>query len=288
MSLKSIVRVPIFTVLILSIISCGGVVYRSSPRSDDIVVDGSRDDWEHGIFLMKKEPIVVGLQNDNDFLYLMLSTSRKDLQRSITLGGLSVGIKTSQNEFFSIDYPPAIEENSFAERSNFRPDNPEIGMEMKIMETIEYPDEVVFTDKKGISEIISKSILNKKHFELEVSQQSNDFVYELKIPVSNERYALPPSIFDEGQRLTLSLKTGDFEINMPNQDMKNGAGRDNMQGRENFGGNMGSMPQGGNMNGSMPQGGPGGRDRNDMNKNEMKSPEPFYFEIDVELSKIVE
>lgn len=84
----------------------------SHPALAESRVDGKRrDDWVGGLTLVEKENLWLGFRNDQDYLYLLLTTTDRDVIFSIASGGLIVWFDPAggKEKVLGFRYPVGME-----------------------------------------------------------------------------------------------------------------------------------------------------------------------------------
>lgn len=87
-------RIHIFLLamlLLLLLPGCRQTEFASTWRQDDIQIDGKPEDWQRAAYYhIDEPPLGIALCNDQQFLYLRLTTHDRQLQQQISHGGLTV------------------------------------------------------------------------------------------------------------------------------------------------------------------------------------------------------
>lgn len=89
-------------------IGCSSAVEITSSWNDNtVVVDGSNTDWRTSLHPIAEPPVVIGVRNDDRFIYVCLTTQSPMIQAQILNGGLTVWFdpKGEQEEVFGVRYP---------------------------------------------------------------------------------------------------------------------------------------------------------------------------------------
>ncbi len=266
-----------FSILMLSagfiLAGCGGNEYISKKADSPITIDGSDNDWQGKLTSMKKEGILLGVQNDADYLYLTLITSGQTKTRQLLGDGLILWLdgEGGSSKNFGIKFPLGMsgmrDKMQFGKKSGddgmtFNPDNsgseppergqgqmPEQSGDRQKMKPREMPDMSKFMTELEIYEPSAKSwsrvpISQAKGIEIKFSNINDRFVYEAKIALTGKgdnMYFVVP----EKDKVGVGFETPERE----KMTMKQPQGGDEQGG--GMGGPGGGMPGGG-------MGGPGG------------------------------
>lgn len=95
-------------VALLLLIGCKKTIKWDSVRPEQaIVVDGNLDDWGSTVQSLSKKGIRVAVANDDEFLYIGLSTDDPDVQRQVMARGLLLWLDAEggRGKTFGIKYP---------------------------------------------------------------------------------------------------------------------------------------------------------------------------------------
>ncbi len=234
-----------------------------TPMTNRIDIDGNASDWGTNLKYLSDEHLAVGISNDDDYLYLCLTTN--DIIRAMPLfaGGFTVWIENENHDenTIGIKYPMhniVNESGIMVNPEEFRKG----GRGMMIDRMIRNQDEIRILNKDNFPvTVISTS--DSSGLTARLGFNNDRFVYELRVPLK----------IDENNKYGLSAMAGDklllkFETQEPDRGNFNGEGR---EGRIRPPGGMGSFPGGGRRGGMRPEG-PEGR-----------SFEPIDFSVEVTL-----
>jgi hypothetical protein len=104
--------------IFIFIAGCNAVEIESIWVDHKITVDGLRgSDWDGVMLKINDQPVGVGFQNDDDYLYLLFTTYDRDLQREILIGGLTIWFDSSggDDKIFGIHFPLTTEQKKLSE-----------------------------------------------------------------------------------------------------------------------------------------------------------------------------
>lgn len=235
------------TSLFVSLAGCGSMEYAGTWRSRDITIDGRQTEWENLLTRLEDQPIMFGVVNDSNFLYLILQTSDRPTMRQLMFRGLTVWFdRTGGDEKrFGIHYPLGIQGMEMRmpprdrEAEPNRDENPFMRMpvdttEIEILGPME-------------NERHRMSVIELREIRAKFQIVEGTFIYELQIPLADigaDPYAIGTS---PGGIIGVGLETGERmerpaggEGMMPPQ---GGEGRGDRRGR----GGMEGPPGGGRM-----------------------------------------
>ncbi len=200
--------------LVLIFTGCGDTELTSKWRTQNITIDGNDNDWGNSLVMMDKLNALVGVQNDNDNLYLCFVTSDNDLQMKILRMGLTVWIDRtgSDDKKFGIRFPLGF---LGMNRGNFQRDGSNMQQgerpnqdEMK-ERIINNQREMEIVGPNNESTRVNLSEL--KGMQLKIGLNEGRMVYEMKIPLSFKNGANYAINADTGSTISVGLETGSFE-----------------------------------------------------------------------------
>jgi uncharacterized membrane protein YgcG len=275
---KWISSVPVFISLILSsLITFNGCSsapeVTSSRNNNEIVVDGSQKDW-NGVFTpVKDQNVAVSFKNDNDNLYVCFITSDNQKIVRILSMGLTVWLTPSESQNkIGIQYPV---KKTFEELRMIRGANNESqgDINQRIQNLLSSQTELIIVNNNNIA-VYSGNPDDEKGFHAKIGYSMNQLVYELKIPLANNKeFSQFNFKANPTDNINVKFEGGKFQAsgNDGDQERKSGGGGG---GGRRGGGGMG----GGNRGGGMGRGGggnPGGEGQNNA---------PIDYEFKVKLS----
>jgi hypothetical protein len=205
---------------------CGDQQITSKWRTQDITIDGNDSDWGSSLVFYDDFNSLVGVQNDNDYLYLCLVTTDQLLERKIFMTGLTIWFDNTGkgDKKFGIRFPimtKNMNRNAFQNADDLGggrrrepddgresagdngtpPDNNKIGNMILRNQT-----EVQVIDSKN--EATRMPISELKGIELKMSVKDYRLVYEFKIPVAMKNgfsYAVGAN---PGNLISIGLESG--------------------------------------------------------------------------------
>jgi hypothetical protein len=107
---KDIKASELFLFLLLIVISfagCGDQEIKSKWRTNNITIDGNDSDWNGSLVFYDDINSLIGVQNDNDYLYLCLVTTDQQLERKALITGITLWFdnKGGGDKKFGIRFP---------------------------------------------------------------------------------------------------------------------------------------------------------------------------------------
>ncbi|MDP3148030.1 MAG: hypothetical protein Q8N83_02760 [Ignavibacteria bacterium] len=284
----------IFPVMLFIINGCSSAPQMQSDWHEKVSsIDGKNSGWETKVYPVPAEKINVGFTNDDDFLYVRLTTDDRSTIRQILKAGFIVWIEpaSGNTKQFGIKYPlPGLPPDQL-DRTALDPDGlkreprgeqPSMAnMEQRMLEQLQKQVEFQIIDKNK-KPITAIPIINREGINLEIRMEKGILIYELQVPlIASDMYSFAVGA-KPGEKVKIKFETEApmfGNMKRPQEGMSadgqqlggdgdmpsNGEGRG--EGRHSGGGRSGgSMP---------PGGGPGG----------MKKVETLDYSVELTLSK---
>ncbi|MEO8167511.1 MAG: hypothetical protein ABI623_04630 [bacterium] len=239
---------PLFFAFMLS--GCGSSAELASAwSSGNVVVDGQSSDWDKVPLYTGKEKVGVSVSNDNEFLYVYLTTQDRQTQMQIMRFGLTVWLdrKDSKDETFGIHYPLGMRFNEpLTDRS--RSEGGE-GMQ-RALESQSRELEILGpgkNERRRLSLLAVPGVQAKIAF-----AGSGNLVYELRVPLKeNSNYQF--AVNAEGSKIGVGISSQADKEAMkertgpPEEGVRRGESGGGMRGGGTRGGGGGVRRGGGEM-----------------------------------------
>lgn len=226
---------------------CGSQLQLNSHLPDqEIKIDGIVDDWQDALIYIEKKNVSVGLANDEDFLYLCLVSTDRDLQRQIIASGFTLWFDPdgTQKKSFGIKFPVGLMESGMLMR-------PAPGMEPDFEAMRENLDralleiELILPDQK----IKRIRVADLQGIEVKFGDLAEKLIYEIKVPLAQTEWHPFAIGIAAGRQLGIGFETSDID----REAMREKMGRGGFGGgRGGFGGRRGGSG-GGRRGGARPQ-----------------------------------
>lgn len=211
------------------ITGCGGYSLMSTSPQKLISIDGKISDWNSEMKFLKSEKALVGVKNDNNYVYISFVTKQKQEFMQITRLGFTAWIEQENGNNFGVEFPvqreipPGMQQmqNSGMEMpSRVKPARNKMQMEnsdpkliieqfmvqnreLRIVDEDNYPLNVISLDKDS-------------GFNAAIGYDDYRYVYELQIPFNSSANGNFPSIADDAKEITIKLESGENDFNPPN------------------------------------------------------------------------
>jgi len=236
---RKLIAAGVLMLIVILAVGCKTQEVVCNRTSNEIVIDGERDEWEGLPFnYFEDEDVVLGLSNDDENLYLFFSFKNQQWAQMIHMSGLNLWFDNEgkKNTDWGIRFKGGPEMSgevmSGRERSGSGNDMPKPKTEFVIIDNVNYNELTVDTGGAD-GPAVSTAVIN------------DIYTYEFRIPLSAVgdnlyRFAAAP-----GQEICIGSLWGGMDEEAKNaMSEKKGGGRGGMGG-----GGMGGGMRGGGMGG---------------------------------------
>ena len=253
-----------FCILILCTLmiqGCKKTELTSQWKDTDIVIDGDHTDWKDHLSLIEKHNVSIGMQHNDEFLYMCLATTDKQIQNQFLRMGLKLWLspEDGKKRQFGIHYPIGLMGSgiSMRELSSNRGlgDQEQNAGRMEDLITRSLFELEVLGPEEG--DIERMHVNQAQSMEIKINRDEGLLVYELKIPrIRDEKHPYALGMGPQAM-LICGFETGEVDLDQMRSDMGNRMGGGGMRGgggRGRGGGSRG-RPGGGPPTGGMRGGG---------------------------------
>jgi hypothetical protein len=246
-------------------VGCDMHEVESKWRDREVTIDGIDDgpEWENVRYYFKKEKAAIGLLNDENNLYVRLSSRDRNMQKQLLALGFTIWFdaKGGKRKTLGIHFPIGMLAGGMEIMRNMRGSNRQEDPErlQKMLEELQMEMEIFGPGKNERCTMLVADAW-ELGITVKIDLSKGNLVYELQIPLSRSELR-PYGIGTEiAQTIGIGLETGKINVEqMKNQRESRGGGgsRGGMGGRGGGGGGKGGMGgRGGGGRGGM--GGKGG------------------------------
>ena len=262
MKSKNIRTVFLSLILLLSSIlsaGCGMYKIESLWRDRELISEGvdGVSEWENAQYIFQKENVSIGIINDDNALYLRLSTHDRNLQKQLLSLGFTVWFnpKGGKKKEIGIHYPVGMQGGGMQMmQRGGSTDRGKLDEQLqKMLDTLPGEIEIRGTDKND-SFTLTTDEAKDYGIEVHIGYSRGNLMYELKMPLIKD-ISHPYSIGTETQQV-VGIGLESEKIDMSQMSNRKGGHSSGMGGRG--GGGMGGKGGGGGGRGGM-GGGKGGR-----------------------------
>lgn len=234
-----------FIILLSSIgLGCGGSLKLDSQWRDRVIsVDGKHEEWQEGMNFVEKENVAVGFFNDEDYLYISMTTSNRDIQRQFMAMGFTIWFDPDggKKKEFGVLFPVGMMEMGMMMRGRGQSQDIETLREnfKKSLNDLE----IFMPEEK---EPRRMPVADATGIEVKVGDSFEQLVYEIKVPLYKSEIH-PYAIAAKADKpIGVGFETAQLD-------------REKMRERMGRGGMGGRPPGGGRGGGRGGRGGGGGR-----------------------------
>ncbi|HCV41868.1 MAG TPA: hypothetical protein DGH68_00165 [Bacteroidetes bacterium] len=224
---------------------CGSTTEMSSSWGNtQVTVDGNANEWGSGLTNLKDTKVFLGVRNDQDFVYLCLTSADRQFRRQVIGTGLTLWFESEDGQRVGDLYPIGMAGQG--RQPSFNPDETPGSDERERIAQQALQDLEILGPGKDDKNLFS--IVQSPGISVKVGGSQESGAYELKVPLrksTEHPYAVEAAA---GSTLKISIATGKFDPGS----RPGGTG----EGRHGDGG--GGRPHGGGMSGGgMHEGGGG-------------------------------
>ncbi len=264
----------LFTVLFFILQGCSDNAMESTWQSEVIVIDGSKNEWEGSLKYFEDEKVAIGISNDDDFVYFCLATSDNSKIMKILLTGFTIWLDplSSDGETIGFQYPIKRKMTGIMDRSQHGTKGGQ-NSDKKLKQMIEKfkveQNEILIVNHDNFP-LNAYPLENKTGLEAKINYEMHQMVYELKVPLANNKFsnvyidALPNEL------LKVGFESGEFD----GPEGKERGGMNNAGAPGKSGGMSRSGMAGGGRGGNR-----GGSKANMASRQELKSPIEFWMDV---------
>ncbi len=244
----------------------------SNWTNQQIKIDGESSDWQNNLEYLKDDNVAIGFKNNNEFLYICLTTN--DFRKVFPMfrGGFITWFEPENDgKTIGIKYPIHDDSNNNEHMPNstdeiYNRQNPGEFISKMLYRQSEM--QIVNEDKSLLTEI---SVENNEGIQAKLGYNSDRFIYELKVPLNDAKYSYKISALP-GEKIKIKFETEEPERSNFEGEKNGGMRRARGEGEgEGEGGDFGGGRSGRGMGYGMRNGGGGF--------------EPLNFSVEVTLKK---
>ena len=237
-------RIGLFTLSLLGFYGCSSVPeVISSRNNNEIVVDGNQQDWGNKFTSVKDENVAVSFKNDDENLYVCFITSDNRKIVKILSSGMTVWLYPSDSkDVIGIQYPVRKSPEDYRSVVNDKGENmDQMDINGRIQKLLKVQNELIIVDDNNIG-VFSSSPDVEKGFRAKIGYTMNQLVYELKIPLTNNK-EFTQFVFKAKPQDNIRVKfeSGKMQSKVSDNDQEEGSRGtgEGMGGRRGRGGNLG-------------------------------------------------
>lgn len=176
----------LFVILTVSLMTgCKAKQIQSIWKQDPVTIDGQRDDWQDKATYLESEQALIGVQNDENYLYLMFTSGINSTQFQVLHQGLFVWFSHGEDDSrrFGIHYPLGEKARRGATKRKMKEKGLE-GREQEDKGILKSTKVEIF--KPGETHGETMDLGSVPGIEAKISRGYGEMVYELKVPLKKD------------------------------------------------------------------------------------------------------
>jgi len=199
-----------FALILVS--GCGDEELTSSWRQTEITIDGNQSDWESKLHYLSDQQSVVGIANDNEYLYLCLATNDTAKMFQFFSTGFTVWLESkNSDEKIGVQYPMRSGDmRRMMPMRNRQNEGERPDMKVRLNEFKAQQSEIGIVNKDNFP-LTVYPLTNELGLNVDLGVQMGLLVYEMKIPLDKDLYGGHNLKSGPGDVLTIGFESGDFQ-----------------------------------------------------------------------------
>ena len=178
----------LFLIVIISVLNPGcSTLQLNSSYDDKVVIDGIDTEWSNKTRYIEDENILLGIMNDDSFIYVFFASNDERMKRQIFMRGLTVWFDPGggSDEVFGIKFPVGVENPLMMMTEPGRRSPDSLHMFDKMKENLNEL-EIIGPQENARFRV---DALGSKGVKAAINESGNRLVYELRVPlVRNDKY----------------------------------------------------------------------------------------------------
>ncbi len=251
--MKNFIKIILSSLIVFTLYNCSEPEMHSSWKDMDITIDGSRKEWGEKLKYFEDEQVAIGISNDANNIYFCLATSDESKILKIMRTGFTVWLdpQDSDGKTIGIQYPIRRGRQEVGEKvlqDNKQSNKSGENIEKRIEKFRIEQNELLIVNEDNFP-LNAYPLENNTGLEVKIGYELHQFVYELKVPLSNNKIstvytdALPTETIkvgfesgefvkpEQGDRSSMGMSDGQPSSSR-GKGMRGGANRNNMGDRQ--------------------------------------------------------
>jgi len=206
------ISLSILTIVLILISSCGDEEINSNWTQSAITVDGNQLDWEGKLHYLSDQQSVIGIANDNEYLYLCLATNDTAKMFQFFSTGFTVWLESkNSDEKIGVQYPMRSGDmRRMMPMRNRQNEGERPDMKVRLNEFKAQQSEIGIVNKDNFP-LTVYPLTNELGLNVDLGVQMGLLVYEMKIPLNKDLYGGHNLKSGPGDVLTIGFQSGDFQ-----------------------------------------------------------------------------
>ena len=206
------ISLSIFSIFFILIAGCGDEEINSIWNQSEITIDGNQSDWEGKLHYLKDQQSVIGIANDNDYLYLCLATNDTAKMFQFFSTGFTVWVESkNSDEKIGIQYPMRSGEmRRMMPMRNRQNEGERPDLKVRLNEFKAQQSEIGIVNKDNFP-LTVYPLTNELGLNVDLGVQIGLLVYEMRIPLNKDLYGGHNLKSGPGDELIIGFESGDFQ-----------------------------------------------------------------------------
>ncbi|MFC1897994.1 hypothetical protein ACFLYJ_00315 [Candidatus Cloacimonadota bacterium] len=213
---KCYLVIALVTIILLQ--GCNMIQLESMWKDREITIDGNDKDWIDAKYYLKDFNVVLGIMNDNDYLYICFYPTTQDLTKQLITQGCILWFNTDgkKKKEVGIHFPLGMQNPDMFEKKDkssqrnpsLKDRNMEIPNLENILLTLPKELEIIGPAKNDVNRIKLKDLVG---LEMAINAHKGLFAYELKIPLKDNPENSISLGLDSNTEFLIGLETAKIE-----------------------------------------------------------------------------
>jgi len=202
----------VLSIVLLLTAGCGDEEFNSSWQQSEITIDGNQSDWEGKLHYLSDQKSVIGIANDNEYLYLCLATNDTAKMFQFFSTGFTVWLESkNSDEKIGIQYPMRSGDmRRMMPMRNRQNEGERPDMKVRLNEFKAQQSEIGIVNKDNFP-LTVYPLTNELGLNVDLGVQMGLLVYEMKVPLDKDLYGGHNLKSGPGNVLTIGFESGDFQ-----------------------------------------------------------------------------
>jgi hypothetical protein len=207
------ISLSILSLAIILIAGCGDKEINSNWRQSEINIDGNQSDWEGKLHYLSDERAVIGIANDNEYLFLCIATNDTANMFQFFSTGFTVWLESKNvNEKIGIQYPIRSADMRKMVQSRSRGnagERPDFKVRLNEFKSLQTEIQIINRDNFPLTVY---PLNNELGLQVDIGSQMGLLVYEMKVPLAKDLYGGHNLKSAPGDILKIGFESGDFQL----------------------------------------------------------------------------
>ena len=236
--------IPFISLLILFCGCSSTDIINSKWTDEPVPMSAQFDDWRNKTFYVQDKSLMVGVQNDNDYLYLALITGDRSNKMQILGRGLSVWFdkEGGKDKYFGVKFPD-VQGRMFFQKTGSDENSNNEDMITQLLDNAKSSTTIDVLGP-GENNVTKVPISDSSGINAQVDIINDVLIYKLRIPLKKDAdHTYGIGINNFSSQLGIGVETPEFKRSGNDGEHGREQGEHHGMGRGKFNGNRGNIPQ---------------------------------------------